>query len=46
MEDPGQGELRIRPGLFDFLDKVRENFELVIFTAATKDVMLTFIVVC
>ena len=36
-KDESKGVLRIRPGLFDFLDIVHQYFELVIFTAATKD---------
>jgi len=37
MNDTSQGELRVRPGLFEFLDTVVKYYELVIFTAATQD---------
>lgn len=36
--DDNKGLLRLRPGLFEFLDAVSKHFELIIFTAATQDV--------
>lgn len=38
--DENKGLLRLRPGIFEFLDAVSKYFELVIFTAATQDVTL------
>ena len=35
--DANKGVLHFRPGLFEFLDKVSEYYELVVFTAATKE---------
>ena len=35
--DTNKAVLHFRPGLFDFLDKVSEYYELVVFTAATKE---------
>lgn len=35
--DEGTGFLHFRPGLFDFLEKVGNYYEIVLFTAATKD---------
>ncbi len=36
--DDNKGLLRLRPGIYDFLDSVSQYYELVIFTAATQDV--------
>ena len=33
----GQGILKMRPGLFNFLKKVKSKYELVVFTAGTKE---------
>ena len=33
----GQGILKMRPGLFNFLKKVKNKYELVVFTAGTKE---------
>ena len=33
----GKGILKLRPGLFNFLKKVKNKYELVIFTAGTKE---------
>ena len=35
--DANKGVLHFRPGLFEFLDKVSNYYELVVFTAATKE---------
>ena len=35
--DANKGVLHFRPGLFEFLDKASEYYELVVFTAATKE---------
>ena len=35
--DTNKGVLHFRPGLFEFLDKVSNYYELVVFTAATKE---------
>jgi CTD small phosphatase-like protein 2 len=32
-----EGELRIRPGADDFLKKLKDHFEIIIFTAAMQD---------
>jgi len=37
-QDESKGILRIRPGLFEFLNLMKEYYELVIFTAATQEV--------
>jgi hypothetical protein len=37
--DDNKGLLRLRPGLYEFLDSVSKHFELVVFTAATQDVI-------
>lgn len=36
--DEQKGLLRMRPGLFEFLESVSRHYELVVFTAATQDV--------
>lgn len=36
--DETKGLLRLRPGIFDFLDCVSQYYELIVFTAATQDV--------
>lgn len=42
-KDDNKGLLRLRPGLFEFLDSVSKFYELVIFTAATSEVKFLFI---
>jgi hypothetical protein len=37
-DDDSSGTLRMRPGLFKFLDSMEKVFEIMIFTAATRDV--------
>jgi Dullard-like phosphatase family protein len=37
LNDEGRGTIRLRPFLYDFLDKIKKYYELVIFTAATKE---------
>ena len=37
-QDESKGILRIRPGLNEFINLMKEYYELVIFTAATQDV--------
>ncbi len=37
MDGEGNGVLRIRPGINEFLDKVGKYYELIIFTTATQD---------
>ena len=32
-----EGVLRVRPGIYDFLDQLSEYYEMIIFTAATQD---------
>lgn len=41
-KDDCKGLLRLRPGLFEFLDCVEKYYELVIFTAATPEVNFIF----
>ena len=36
-ETKNKGILRLRPGLYEFLLKVKNNYELIIFTSATKE---------
>jgi hypothetical protein len=36
--DETKGLLRLRPGIFEFLDCVSQYYELIVFTAATQDV--------
>lgn len=36
-KDETQGLMRLRPGLYDFLDSVSRYYELIVFTAATQD---------
>ena len=38
--DESKGLLRLRPGLFEFLDSMEKYYELVIFTAATPEVIV------
>jgi CTD small phosphatase-like protein 2 len=38
--DENKGILRLRPGIYEFLDTISKFYELVIFTAATQDVKL------
>ena len=33
----GRGIIKLRPGLFDFLNKIKNKYELVVFTAGTKE---------
>ena len=33
----GKGVIKLRPGLFNFLRKVKQKYELVVFTAGTKE---------
>jgi CTD small phosphatase-like protein 2 len=40
--DENKGLLRLRPGIFEFLDAVSKYYELVVFTAATQDVRILF----
>ena len=42
VEDDSLGTLRMRPGLFKFLDSMEKDFEIMIFTAATSDVIILF----
>ena len=35
--EKNNGLLRLRPGLFEFLDEMKKNYELIIFTSATND---------
>jgi len=35
--DENKGLLRLRPGIFDFLDSMKKYYELVVFTAATQE---------
>jgi hypothetical protein len=39
-DEEAKGTLRLRPGLFDFLDNVCKHYELIIFTASTQDVSI------
>lgn len=39
-KDDNKGLLRLRPGLFEFLDAIEKYYELVIFTAGTPEVRL------
>jgi hypothetical protein len=43
-QDENKGLLRLRPGIFDFLDAVSALYEIVIFTAATQDVNIFLII--
>ena len=36
-ENKGEGILKLRPGLFDFLDEVQKFYEIIIFTASSQD---------
>ncbi len=38
-DDDNKGILRLRPGIYDFLESVRVHYELIIFTASTQDVI-------
>jgi TFIIF-interacting CTD phosphatase-like protein len=38
--DDNKGLLRLRPGIFDFLDSMTCIYEIVIFTAATQEVIM------
>ena len=35
--EQNKGLLRLRPGLFEFLDEMKKNYELIIFTSATNE---------
>ena len=35
--EESKGILRFRPGLFDFLREIKEKYEVIVFTSATKD---------
>jgi len=37
-KDDSSGVLRLRPGIYKFLDEVRKFYEIILFSAATKDV--------
>jgi Dullard-like phosphatase family protein len=36
-ENKGEGILKFRPGLFDFLDEVQKFYEIILFTASSQD---------
>ena len=35
--EQNKGLLRLRPGLFEFLDEMKKNYELIVFTSATNE---------
>ena len=37
LENKGEGILKLRPGLFDFLDEVQKFYEIILFTASSQD---------
>jgi hypothetical protein len=38
-DDESKGILRLRPGLYDFLESMKQHYEMVIFTASTQEVI-------
>lgn len=39
-KDDSSGVLRLRPGIYKFLDEVSKYYEIIVFTAATSDVII------
>jgi len=37
-EDQGEEKYRVRPGAYEFIEKMAEYYELVVFTAGLQDV--------
>ena len=43
-DNDNKGILRLRPGIYDFLENIYKYYEIIIFTASTQDVLLINIV--